>query len=125
MPYICFSTYYQGEHQTKKKYEDLLEAYTANGSKSSGAHESPTLDEWYYHFEFDRESTRDKDHRNGSQIVTKFHAKYKRDATEAQPNNWVLLRVNQLWVWTIDNSTRSTLMHSPYPANNRALQNGS
>ncbi|KAF5491319.1 Ankyrin-3 [Colletotrichum fructicola] len=114
MPYLCFSTY-RGKVPAREEdglagkdgpYDKLLKAY----DKGSGAHESPTLDEWYYHFATDEKSEEDKKHRNETQIVTKFQAKYMRrlrfgkgEPVEPRPEQLALLRVNQLWVWTIDN----------------------
>ncbi|KAF5012599.1 hypothetical protein FDECE_1366 [Fusarium decemcellulare] len=93
MPYFCFSTNCQTENnldEKQKNYRSLLAAY-----KGSVIHESPTLDEWYYHFATDKKSADDQNHRNETQIVTKFLG---RDT----PGRWTLLRVNQVWVWTIE-----------------------
>ncbi|KAG6368369.1 hypothetical protein INS49_002574 [Diaporthe citri] len=62
-------------------------------------HRSPTLDEWYYHFDLsDLESTKDKDQRNESQVVHKYLPKDDKKQT-----HWPLIRVNQLWIWTLGN----------------------
>ncbi|KAF5009198.1 hypothetical protein FDECE_4563 [Fusarium decemcellulare] len=60
-------------------------------------HASPTLDEYYYHFGKDAESEKDQDLRNSDQVVTKYlHPQGVEGAA-----TWSLLRVNQLWAWTI------------------------
>lgn len=61
---------------------------------------SPTLDEWYYHFDLDDlESTKDRNQRNGSQVVHNYLPK-----GDKKQSHWPLIRVNQLWVWTLGNS---------------------
>ena len=110
IPYLCFSTEYRAgttRNEKRSKYENLLEVYN-----SSGNHRSPTLDEWYYHFENGDKAQEDKDHRNKTQVVTKF-AKDEDESTEhpegpkvakSEPDEWILLRVNQLWIWTFADS---------------------
>ncbi|KAK7706280.1 hypothetical protein SLS64_007619 [Diaporthe eres] len=99
-----------GLSEVEDDYHKLLEAY-----KSGVIHGSPTLDEWYYHFGTGKKSTKDKDHRNRTQVVTKFLKDNK--STEERDEStkpiqgdkdkagglgqWPLLRVNQLWVWTL------------------------
>lgn len=106
MPYFSFSTQCddpkaQGQttqiqgavpealQQAKRKYQDLLEAYTAKGSVIHG---SSTLDESYYHFSSDHGSTQDQKHRNKSQVVTK-HLREGRRIDDL--SHWPLLRVNR------------------------------
>ncbi|KAM0214133.1 hypothetical protein ACHAQI_003756 [Fusarium lateritium] len=74
LPYFCFSTCHNEARDklkdpTKlKAYQELLVAY--NGLV---IHESPTLDEWYYHFaKDDQKSVNDRNTRNQEQVVTKF-----------------------------------------------------
>lgn len=111
MPYFCFSTQYQDEAklgEKQKKFTDMKTAYEGlNDAKSPVIHESPTLDEWYYHFAADEESTKDRDHRNKTQTVTKAmkgnkSAEGSGDSTkqgeENEPSEWTLIRVNQPWV---------------------------
>ncbi|CAG7563248.1 unnamed protein product [Fusarium equiseti] len=79
IPYLCFSTNYRPgtvPSENQRKYENLLEPYN-----SSGNHRSPTLDEWYYHFGNGHKSQEDKNHRNETQVVTKF-AKNDEESTE-------------------------------------------
>lgn len=80
MPYFCFSTLCgeqpkPSDEQKKFKkaqanYDKLLEAYP-----NRTIHGSPTLDEWYYHFGPD--SSGDRNHRNETQVVTKFLKAHK------------------------------------------------
>ncbi|KAM0544379.1 hypothetical protein ACHAPJ_011838 [Fusarium lateritium] len=112
MPYLTFSAHYRDDaslepvnntnsekerleqlRKAKEKYIGLLQAYDG-----SVIHGSPTLDEWYYHFADDRESTKDKIYRNQTQVVSK-----SLEADISKLTHWPLLRVNQLWIWTIDN----------------------
>lgn len=66
---------------------------------------SSTLDEWYYHFDpDDPESMEDKVKRNGSQVVRNYLPE-----ADVKKNHWPLIRVNQLWAWTIGNSMSSHL----------------
>lgn len=61
-------------------------------------HYSPTLDEHYYHFAVgDVASQEDRDLRNENQVVTKY---LYRKGLDKQAS-WKVLRVNQLWAWTI------------------------
>jgi hypothetical protein len=91
MPYFCFSRYSpcqdgadgedmndtKGRRNEKVvKYEDLLTAY------EKSAHESPSLDEWYYQSRSHGKSADDKKIRNSSQVVTK----YLREAQTESPD---------------------------------------
>ncbi|KAK1851264.1 hypothetical protein CCHR01_06104 [Colletotrichum chrysophilum] len=61
-------------------------------------HFSPTLDEHYYHFAMgDAASQEDRDLRNENQVITKY---LYRKGLDKQVS-WKVLRVNQLWAWTI------------------------
>ncbi|KAL2675550.1 hypothetical protein Neosp_011737 [[Neocosmospora] mangrovei] len=75
MPYFCFSTQYQDEAGLRggqKKFTDMKTVYEGlNDAKNPVIHESPTLDEWYYHFASDEKSMRDRNSRNRTQVVTK------------------------------------------------------
>ncbi|KAK1711763.1 hypothetical protein BDP67DRAFT_566638 [Colletotrichum lupini] len=75
----------------KYKYEQLLSTY-----KPGVIHGSSTLDEWYYHFASDQEASKDRKARNESQVVTKGLPGKIEDK-----DFWPLIRVNQLWIWTI------------------------
>lgn len=78
----------------RKKYQSLLNAY-----HGLVIHGSSTLDEWYYHFASDLESTKDRRIRNKSQVVTN-----NLPEGTGEHIHWPLIRVNQLWVWTVANS---------------------
>ncbi|OHE90925.1 hypothetical protein CORC01_13780 [Colletotrichum orchidophilum] len=61
-------------------------------------HYSPTLDEHYYHFaKEDVASHEDRDLRNENQVVTKYLHPNGLDNL----SKWQVIRVNQLWAWTI------------------------
>ncbi|RSL93591.1 hypothetical protein CEP52_013157 [Fusarium oligoseptatum] len=65
---------------------------------NSVVHQPTTLDEFYYQFASDKDSVEDKNTRNKDQVVTKYLQ--RRDIKEQR--FWPLLRVGQLWIWTID-----------------------
>lgn len=115
MPYLTFSTEVQDEtdkpdrnrqpdealkslKKAKWRYNQLIGQYS-----SEVVHGSPTLDEAYYHFASDLESDTERQHRNKTQVITTL---LRSDKTigEKYQSYWKLLRVNQLWVWVIDNS---------------------
>ncbi|KAI1097263.1 hypothetical protein F4804DRAFT_328090 [Jackrogersella minutella] len=94
MPYLTFSrdthvgqgqedNMLRNSEQAKKKYEDLFDS-----SKGQVVHGSPTLDEFYYH---------SASRRNEIQAITEMLHPEKRALSRT------LLRVNQLWIWVIDN----------------------
>lgn len=79
----------------REKYRKLLSDH-----EGQIIHWCPTLDEWYYHFDLrDLESTKDKDERNKSQVV---HNYLPNDVKKK--SHWPLIRVNQLWIWTLSDS---------------------
>ena len=83
-----------------KKYEKLMKTY-----EHSVIHGSATLDESYYHFApDDDDAQKDRKCRNGTQVVTKL-AKLIENNSGKDPDCWPILRVNQLWIWTIADST--------------------
>lgn len=85
---------------TRLRHERKNHRRVLTDHESQIIHRSPTLDEWYYHFDHsDPESEKDKDQRNESQVVHKYLPK---DAQEQ--SHWPLIRVNQLWAWTLGNS---------------------
>ncbi|KAK0381850.1 hypothetical protein CLIM01_00749 [Colletotrichum limetticola] len=111
MPYFCFSVNLDEDHgnfQTAKKmYESLLKEYS-----ESTVHGSPTLDEWYYHFaKGDDEAAKDRLVRNKSQVVTEYlnggrkseqnEYNHGSSASTSSSGELALLRVNQVWIWTI------------------------
>ncbi|KAF5974783.1 ankyrin unc44 [Fusarium coicis] len=106
MPFFCFSTHcpqMRGKEKLWDDYLDLLEGYG-----NSVIHGSPTLDEWYYHFSNDRESLEDRDLRNQGQVVSKSLSEVanepvERTSRDTKPKRITILRVNQIWIWTISN----------------------
>jgi hypothetical protein len=137
MPYFCFSTCHN-EARDKLKDPERLKAYQTllDGYEDSVIHESPTLDEWYYHFAMDKKSAEDRSMRNREQVVTKFlkeHERAKVSESLTRPENtdvaggvseivkpaerssddhWIVLRVNQIWIWTFANSKLSITLHT-------------
>lgn len=138
MPYFCFSTCHD-EARDKLTDSERIKAYQAllNGYQDSVIHESPTLDEWYYHFAMDKNSAEDKSMRNREQVVTKFlkeQEKTKEVESElsatrntyvvgqvnerletvksGSDDHWTVLRVNQIWIWTFANSALSITWHT-------------
>ncbi|CAJ0546994.1 Ff.00g016210.m01.CDS01 [Fusarium sp. VM40] len=111
MPYLYFSTYHQSESHEQVEpaalpseperrvlaeinmRQKLFEAY-----KNRVIHRPTTLDEFYYQFSSDKDSIEDRNLRNRDQVVTK----YLRCGDSEEQRHWPLLRVSQLWVWTID-----------------------
>lgn len=81
-------------YNARNNSKQLLECY-----KDHTIHRSSTLDEWYYHFPSDPDSQRDRKDRNKTQVVTKGLS-----ITPDDINHWPLIRINQLWLWTIDQS---------------------
>lgn len=75
--------------------QELFRAY-----ENSVIHQPTTLDEFYYQFASDKDSTGDRNLRNKDQVVTK----YLPHGDMEKQRFWPLLRVSQLWVWTIDES---------------------
>ncbi|KAF4454415.1 1-alkyl-2-acetylglycerophosphocholine esterase [Fusarium austroafricanum] len=121
MPYLCFSTQHEGDdndqrsfdnpytstvmtfHQTvRQRRERLKEAYS-----TSAIHEFLTLDEWYYRFETEEDQA-ERQHRNKTQIITK-----SLNRRGIQTDKWRLLRVNQLWVWILDEKWLITATNDP------------
>ncbi|RSL93024.1 hypothetical protein CDV31_014904 [Fusarium ambrosium] len=117
MPYLYFSTYHQSESGEKtadeqtvrpkdpsgveqniqdelKMLQSLFKAY-----KHSVIHQPTTLDEFYYQFASDEESIKDRNSRNKDQVITRC----LQSRGVKTPRYWPLLRVSQLWVWTINN----------------------
>ncbi|CVK96227.1 uncharacterized protein FPRN_12200 [Fusarium proliferatum] len=98
IPYFSFSRFTVGSTPDEEKekreisYEKLLQVY-----KDDALHRSATLDESYYHFGPDKESRDDQDDRNRSQVVTEY---LKGEKGESK-NAFTLIRVKQLWVWTL------------------------
>ncbi|KAK1847433.1 hypothetical protein CCHR01_09959 [Colletotrichum chrysophilum] len=78
--------------KTQDTYQVLLDEY-----KGKIIHGSSTLDESYYHFGDDPGSIEDRMRRNKTQVVTEIWRKKRLGSY------WLLIRVNQLWIWTINN----------------------
>ncbi|KAK1522972.1 hypothetical protein CPAR01_14515 [Colletotrichum paranaense] len=77
-----------------------LPSVSTSGKKAAPppVHFSPTLDEHYYHFdEKDTRSQEDRNSRNEHQIITKYLYPDRLDSD----TSWEVLRVGQLWAWTI------------------------
>ncbi|KAF5572117.1 ankyrin unc44 [Fusarium pseudocircinatum] len=117
MPYLSFSTYQKDDGSPdmdknnankdtdsssflkgtpefrRKQRQRLVQAY-----RKQPIHLSPTLDEYYYHFTKGQESEDHRKSRNETQVVTRYLSKYQ----QKNKDEWTLLRVNQLWAWTIE-----------------------
>ncbi|KAF5492027.1 Ankyrin-3 [Colletotrichum siamense] len=113
----------------REKYQELLDKYS-----ETIIHGSATLDESYYHFGEDPESCKDRSRRNMSQVVTESWVEDRKRKEEIKGLNhgskqekvneqeqvqkqqyhsqkkqgpglyWPLIRVNQLWIWTVNNN---------------------
>ncbi|KAF5691998.1 ankyrin repeat protein [Fusarium circinatum] len=97
MPYLSFSKHSKSyitdvPNEREVFYVKLLQAY-----KDDPLHRSATLDESYYHFGPDEESREDRDDRNRTQVVTGYLEKEIGESDQTL----TLIRVKQLWVWTI------------------------
>ncbi|KAI1389580.1 uncharacterized protein F4822DRAFT_205399 [Hypoxylon trugodes] len=94
MPFLSFATQTEFANEAPgKKSRELIQKY-----RNSVVHSSATLDEAYYHFKSGDKIQTDQSVRNRGQVVTKqlgYHPK----KNQAEP--WPLLRVNQIWIWTI------------------------
>lgn len=95
MPYITFGECY-AEHDNipwRTRYEDLIKAYSEKGSI---IHRSRSLDEFFYH------SLSNMSERNADQVATRYLNEGKRGRELENLNGWQILRVDQLWLWVID-----------------------
>ncbi|KAJ4315375.1 hypothetical protein N0V84_008384 [Fusarium piperis] len=150
MPYLYFSTYHHSESDDKRTKDPLddekkvqeekkvkneinmrKELFTAY--EDSVIHQPTTLDEFYYQFASDEDSVRDRNSRNKDQVATKYQLP---GGTEKE-RFWPLLRVSQLWIWTIDekwlitstscatNDIRDNLVTDILEHLRRQVQNGS
>ncbi|RSL54692.1 hypothetical protein CEP54_009739 [Fusarium duplospermum] len=122
MPYLYFSTYHQSEsggqvaattnpsyHERRlqdeiRMREELFKAY-----ENSVIHQPTTLDEFYYQFASDEDSVIDRNSRNKDQVVTR----YLLGGDIEKQRLWPLLRVGQLWIWTIDESGLPVALTTP------------
>ncbi|KAF5641479.1 ankyrin unc44 [Fusarium tjaetaba] len=127
MPYLSYSTHCRhwnnGNRELKEAhdhYEELQEKYK---DKDKPQHGSPTLDEWYYQFaQSDPDATEDQESRNENQVVSKYLKQVKeaddttdsRDTIDLDENQWTVVRVNQLWIWTIAKDWIITATSTPF-----------
>ncbi|KAF3024990.1 hypothetical protein E8E14_013975 [Neopestalotiopsis sp. 37M] len=100
--------------EKRQRYEALLEEY-----KDKIVHGSSTLDESYYHFGEDESSLKDRKRRNESQVVT-----YSWLKDEKLGSYWPLIRVNQLWIWTIDDKWLLSASSHPIDDSENELLHG-
>ncbi|KAM3085736.1 hypothetical protein ACMFMG_002801 [Clarireedia jacksonii] len=129
IPYLTFATYQeqrtilkksdgkietedvkaQAELKLQDKNLSLAAEYSrSNESKDGGKNnaendwkklqESRTLDEYYYH------SLSDIEKRNANQVVTRYIDKVCHE-NHMEKEQWEILRVDQLWLWVIDEKT--------------------
>lgn len=93
MPYLTFAREAQ-DAKGSPEYTNLLECY-----KQNVIHGSRTLDEFFYHFAQDAKLKSEMQRRNGDQVVT-------REITGPTKGleYWTILRVDQLWLWVVDES---------------------
>ncbi|KAH8802534.1 hypothetical protein F5884DRAFT_738128 [Xylogone sp. PMI_703] len=120
MPYLTFADH--TDQKLKEHNNKLAEIYALkqveNSKKDSDRearkngkilHRSRTLDQFYYH------SLKDTKHRDKNQVVTRYiNKKEKKNESEEQnkseakgqpPRKNVILRVDQVWLWVIDDKT--------------------
>ncbi|EWY84207.1 hypothetical protein FOYG_13970 [Fusarium oxysporum NRRL 32931] len=133
MPYLAYSTHCRHwdnrlvpDNQELKDahdlYEELQDKYEG---KDKQQHGSPTLDEWYYQFaQGDNEARDDQNSRNESQVVSKYlkeNPETNDTPCVTEPNQWTVVRVNQLWIWTISKDWIITATSSPFDNSPDAL----
>ncbi|KAF5985664.1 1-alkyl-2-acetylglycerophosphocholine esterase [Fusarium coicis] len=126
MPYLEYSTHCRDWNgrlesesgdpkQAHENYDDLLQKYKGEGKHQHG---SPTLDEWYYQFSQEDSDAKDNQKaRNESQVVSKYlreTGKINDTSGTRDRNQWTVVRVNQLWIWTISNDWIITATSSPF-----------
>ncbi|KAF7527677.1 hypothetical protein G7054_g10415 [Neopestalotiopsis clavispora] len=108
--------------EKRRNYDAMLKAY-----EKAIVHGSSTLDESYYHFGDDSKSQEDKEIRNKTQVVTdSWRDKCRESWPEKQEHGlyWPLIRVNQLWVWTIDDEWVISASSHPIDDGENELVNG-
>ncbi|KAE9580146.1 hypothetical protein CGMCC3_g3834 [Colletotrichum fructicola] len=118
--------------EARKKYRKLFDEYDKEDEQN--IHGSSTLDESYYHFGEDEDSTNDKIRRNESQVATDYwrkqqekreEEKWEQDKQDKEEESyWLLIRVNQLWIWTINNKWLLSASSHPIDDVENELQNG-
>ena len=114
MPYLTFGTLTTKEYKsdrdpqasqynlsldpTEESYQDLFNTYNRGI-----VHGSRTLDEFFYNSMSDRETEADLNLRNKKQVTS------KRISDVDQKGAWKIIRIDQLWLWVIDNSEQCPL----------------
>ncbi|KAI1205140.1 uncharacterized protein F4807DRAFT_444149 [Annulohypoxylon truncatum] len=112
IPYLTLSrNFSRVPEKAKKKHKTLFDAY-----KDKVIHGFPTLDESYYHFTKDESAQEDRTHRNETQVITKALRRHK-----GNPSEWPLLRVNQLWIWVINDNNLITSTTYPVHKEDHSL----
>ncbi|KAF5720983.1 ankyrin [Fusarium mundagurra] len=123
MPYLSYSTHcchWDGRlvpesRHLKEAHEHDDELQDKYQGKDKQQHGSPTLDEWYYQFaQEDDEAVKDQNSRNESQVVSKYLKENEGRSESKHPNQWTVVRVNQLWIWTISQDWIITTTSSPF-----------
>lgn len=127
MPYLSFSTHHQREkdgrdatfhsslrlrslEQAKEDHDKMLNAYK---NTEAVLHVSSTLDEFYYHFGSDDDSSKLRDKSNKTQVVSRYlneKNKKRKKSTDNDLEFWPLIRVNHLWMWNINNGWPNFLL---------------
>lgn len=110
MPYLTFGTlpYNLNPKQKTQKYPtDLLANWRHRDLMSTYqgkvVHASQTLDQFYYH------SLSNTDERDVDQVVTRYIEGTKRK--DEWSNNLTILRVDQLWLWVVNNSKKPSFRY--------------
>ncbi|KAL9109115.1 MAG: hypothetical protein Q9227_006206 [Pyrenula ochraceoflavens] len=95
MPYITFGKHYPDHAQVlcKETYKQLIDAY--NGKI---IHKSRSLDQFYY------QTLENMSERDADQVATRYITG-KRETEVQKLSDWTILRVDQLWLWVIDEET--------------------
>ncbi|KAH9226172.1 hypothetical protein K456DRAFT_43215 [Colletotrichum gloeosporioides 23] len=156
------SEYAKAFQDARKRYQELLDEYN-NNMNGNIIHGSSTLDESYYHFGEDLESTEDRNRRNGTQVATESWLEQReRNKKQLKENNqenmgkksaqtqeglkddeqaneqndhsaerkqrlgpyWLLIRVNQLWIWTINDKWLISASSHPIDGSENELFQG-
>lgn len=113
MPYLTFGTLTEDEWkldrntqtakprlsliQKNKSYQDLFNTY-----QGKVVHGSRTLDEFFYNSLSDGDARADLNIRNKDQVTS------KRILDVDDNGHWTIIRIDQLWLWVIDDSEYST-----------------
>ncbi|KAG4433881.1 hypothetical protein IFR05_010640 [Cadophora sp. M221] len=110
MPYLTFGTLTEDEYKPgpdpqtaeptlslipkKESYQELFDTY-----KGKVVHGSRTLDEFFYNSLSDGDARTDLNQRNIDQVTS------KRILDVDNTSDWRIIRIDQLWVWVIDDKT--------------------